>query len=642
MTRIRRINVSQVEGDSANNTSVDEIRPFGETAFYLDGSPPAEKLTLMMFDGVRTHRDSKVLSPGVLWGSNADAGDGSGADTIKLIPDAELFANGSDQYIVVDPTDGEPGHIHIRAGGTQDSSGADLYIGGEQTHVKVSDINDNVVIRTSTLGEGIFPHSWIFDNTGNLTLPASGNIRYGNARLSLNENNGINVYLTTTTDDTTAVFMTTTGIQTYARESVSLYAGTTLNTLETAYNNKVIELDAAFAADSWTGAGYPAGPTSSQALNAAKAMNPLIPDAWITIATGLQTAYDTWQSALGDSGVGITAGSKTWAFTPDGNLTLPNNGVIRVDGNNVEVGGITNFNVETVGVVNVYTDDGAYQWQFGDNGNLTLPGDIVFAGGGYIEDSEAFFVATDGGFQIQTNKTAGQKVWDFGNDGNLTFPDGTNYSGNDITVPSSIPTAISNINSSGSWEQNPTSDLATTGGSGVGLTVSITDFESGYAGTITIDTPGTGYTDGDTITVTSGSASATFTITVPANTWTFGTDGGLTFPDGTVQTTAAAPYGQYDHLIDGTNTPYAVPAVSMSLFNVHPASGYQGSDVHTVIIPIGQPGQRLVITNQSSLCALSIGGAVETPYNIAVSSQAEFVYVAGDYGTGWRALYGTV
>jgi hypothetical protein len=176
MTTIRRINVSQVEGGDADNTDTTEIRPNGETAFYLDNN---SKLNLMMFDGVRTHQKSKILRPGVLFGSNADAGDGSNADTIKLIPDATLFDEGSNQYLVVDPTGGVPGHIHLRAGGTQDSSSADLYIGGEQTFVRVSNTTDDVVIRTSTLGEGIIPHTWIFGTDGSLTVP--GDIKSENA-----------------------------------------------------------------------------------------------------------------------------------------------------------------------------------------------------------------------------------------------------------------------------------------------------------------------------------------------------------------------------------------------------------------------------------------------------------------------------
>ena len=174
MTTIRRITVSQINGNDADNTSIDEIRPFGETAFYLDTSGQTDKLTLMMFDGNRTHRKSKVLSPGVLYGSNADSGDGLGYDTIKLIPDADLKANGSDQYLIIDPTTGEPGHIHIRAGGNIDQSSADLIVGGEYNNVRVSDTNDRVTITASQIGEGVLAKTWMFDNLGVLTIPSSG------------------------------------------------------------------------------------------------------------------------------------------------------------------------------------------------------------------------------------------------------------------------------------------------------------------------------------------------------------------------------------------------------------------------------------------------------------------------------------
>lgn len=169
MTTIRRINVSQINGNGADDTTNDEIRPQYETAFYLDGN---SKLTLMMFDGVRTHRKSKVLSPGILYGSNADSGDGNNYDTIKLIPDADLKANGSDQYLIVDPTTGEPGHIHIRAGGNIDQSTADLIVGGEYNNVRVSDTNDRVTITASQIGEGVISRTWTFDNFGALTIPS--------------------------------------------------------------------------------------------------------------------------------------------------------------------------------------------------------------------------------------------------------------------------------------------------------------------------------------------------------------------------------------------------------------------------------------------------------------------------------------
>lgn len=178
MTKIRKINVSQVEGGGANNTDINEIRPYGEIAVYVGDN---NKLELLMFDGVRTHLKSKVLNKGTVYGGDADSGDGLNRDTIKLIPDAELFSNNesynNDQYIIIDPTAGDPvGHIHIRAGGTMDNSTADLFLGGEKNNVRVSDVNDNVTITTDA-GEGMY--NWTFNNSGDLIFPGSSNAKIG-------------------------------------------------------------------------------------------------------------------------------------------------------------------------------------------------------------------------------------------------------------------------------------------------------------------------------------------------------------------------------------------------------------------------------------------------------------------------------
>jgi hypothetical protein len=54
----------------------------------------------------------------------------------------------------------------------------------------------------------------------------------------------------------------------------------------------------------------------------------------------------------------------------------------------------------------------------------------------------------------------------------------------------------------------------------------------GYASTIEIATAGTGYTNGDLITVTSGTSNATFTIVIGGrNSWRFDTNGNLTLPE---------------------------------------------------------------------------------------------------------------
>ena len=164
MTRVRKINLSQVEGDGANNTSTSEIRPYGEMGVYVGNN---NKLELLMFDGVRTNLRSKVLAKGTFYGGDADGGDGTGLDTIKLIPDAVLHRAGgdydNDQYIIIDPT--ETNHIHVRAGGAIDASTAFLILGGEENHVGVSDYADQVTIRTNDT------HTWQFGSDGHITFP---------------------------------------------------------------------------------------------------------------------------------------------------------------------------------------------------------------------------------------------------------------------------------------------------------------------------------------------------------------------------------------------------------------------------------------------------------------------------------------
>lgn len=68
-------------------------------------------------------------------GAGSASGDGNGYATVELVPDQSLYAN--HQYLVIDPT--APSHIHIRAGGPQDNSNADLILGGEKNHVRVRD-----------------------------------------------------------------------------------------------------------------------------------------------------------------------------------------------------------------------------------------------------------------------------------------------------------------------------------------------------------------------------------------------------------------------------------------------------------------------------------------------------------------------
>lgn len=80
-------------------------------------------------------------------GSGTGSGDGNNKGTIELVPDNALYNN--DQYLIVDPT--APNHVHLRAGGIQDNSNAELIIGGERTNILVSDISNNIKL-TATAG----------------------------------------------------------------------------------------------------------------------------------------------------------------------------------------------------------------------------------------------------------------------------------------------------------------------------------------------------------------------------------------------------------------------------------------------------------------------------------------------------------
>lgn len=78
------------------------------------------------------------------WSGNS-SGDNNGYTTLRLVPDDTLVGN--DQYLIIDPT--SPSHIHIRAGGTQDDSSAQLFLGGEKSHVTVWD-NGGARMQTET------------------------------------------------------------------------------------------------------------------------------------------------------------------------------------------------------------------------------------------------------------------------------------------------------------------------------------------------------------------------------------------------------------------------------------------------------------------------------------------------------------
>jgi hypothetical protein len=129
--------------------------------------------------------------------------------------------------------------------------------------------------------------------------------------------------------------------------------------------------------------------------------------------------------------------------------------------------------------------------------------------------------------------------------------------------------------------------------------------------------------------------------------WTFAGDGSLTLPDGgdiknsSGTSVLTVVTGQETYEFDGVNTTLTITNVTFNLLFCTMAGGYTGSDGHTVLLPAGTAGQRLVIVNISSLCTLTVDGAIDGAVNVAPEGTAELIYLDGAGVTSWWPLYGT-
>ena len=104
-----------------------------------------------------------------------------------------------------------------------------------------------------------------------------------------------------------------------------------------------------------------------------------------------------------------------------------------------------------------------------------------------------------------------------------------------IKVPNGIPSGVYNWIGNGGWNQGFYSNVATTGGTGTGLTVDVAAGGAGYINinAISINNPGTGYTAGDVITINNeNNLPGTFNIGVAGTkSWQFGANGSFTGSD---------------------------------------------------------------------------------------------------------------
>ena len=553
MTTIRRINVSQIDGNDANANNDDEIRPFGETAFYLD-TEQNNALTLMIFDGVRTHRRSKILRPGVFYGSNENSSDGNGFDTIKLIPDAALDFDAeytNDQYIIIEPTVGEPGHIHIRSGGVIDQSTADLFLGGELNHVKVSDTNNAVIISTDAGVEGD-TREWEFDASGYLQFPGSSNGKIGEGIIP-----GLVVYsdlsfgiLTNlantensrawTFEEDGSLTLPASGIITapddeffklQAKDTDSLLR----NEINLDPNNGTYmsvwsgELDTAFSTADWAtaswqnngGQGY-AIITNAENLADFWAAGPgsIVNNIEVSINGGARTPvqyygnndeqYDVELLVTDIPGSTTEITSLIFYYQTKSSINIDyDNGQMLLEAQSMNItletsddielrsGGELKLRSAGQDSVRIYTDNSTYMWDFNNTGSLTLPreGKIYGIGAGPAGDR--------GGYISWAGNSSGDGL---GFNTMRLVPDlqGLEEADQYIILD---PTSPGHIHIRAGGTQDNSQAILYFGG------------------------------ENSHVKIDSG-PNPPVTVTSANNSWTFGTDGGLQFPDTTEQTTA--------------------------------------------------------------------------------------------------------
>lgn len=413
-------------------------------------------------------------------GAGTASGDGNGYATLELVPDANLYAN--DQYLVIDPT--APSHIHIRAGGAQDSSNAELYLGGEKNYVRVADFNG-----VRLYNESSFDSTEVYTNGVHFTLAAwTAGVEGQQSTVSFTstDQNFTDSIFNGFFDDARNTLQIVTPEGTFTLTPTgfgSIGSGIwrfNVNEIPAPTPQTVSEIILTV----WT--------TRQNSVN-------LNSDFTVEVTDDVRiTGRDTFvlRNTAADEPIEIITrygiDSYNWLFGADGYLTLP-----QVTSLTTQAGIFSNGDI-------LFNTGESASWRFGNDGRLTTPGSINFNDESYIEDTEAFYVATAKSFEIQTAKTnIGDQRWTFGTDGSTTFPGAVIKSTAAVTGGTAPVGAATAITVTDSPNSNWTSG---TGVSANGINFIIAVDGSGNATVTTINDGGTGHFVGETFGPLPGSA----------------------------------------------------------------------------------------------------------------------------------------
>jgi hypothetical protein len=253
----------------------------------------------------------------------------------------------------------------------------------------------------------------------------------------------------------------------------------------------------------------------------------------------------------------------------------------------------------------------------------------------YLGDDDQYVKIEKNGGDVVVGTNTNTNHWRFGTDGILTFPSGNMSIGNAFGGDGILGSTNTTVGVVAQGQY---------GGVGLQWIENISNIDSTSTQTLVaaviVNSPLASTTG--TVQVVTGFVS---TGSVAEHTWEFGVDGDLTLPaGGDIKNSSGTSVlsniqGEYIYEFDGTNTNLTITNVNFNLLFCKVANAYSGSATHTVNLPAGTLGQRLVVINVSTNCTLTISGFSEGIASVTNSSgPAEFIYTSNE---GWFPMYGT-
>jgi hypothetical protein len=644
---------------------------------------------------------------------------GAFGGAIRLEPSG---ASSSTQALVIYPTAGVDGnHIHLTAGG----GGTDLYLGDDDQYVKV-DHSGTVVIgtlgaNTSTwtfgtdgvltlstastiLGNSTDPNvyietattattsTWTFGTDGVLTLPAATPVIKGGGT-------GTDVTIVASTGSNTSTW-------TFAADGGITFPDATVQT--TAYIPG--------------GGGDATGVSRSDDNLIIRLTDPNDDGLELRSIVVDDNDMDVSSTVLGANGFIIRTNSndsqKEWQFDNAGSITFPDG--TTSTGAVIRAAQSSSYIIQTLGSAEASPSNVLSTFEFGVDGTLTLPqGSIISetatttiisppgasAGQSFVirptgaintESSHIHLVSGDPATvdlflgdddqYVKIEKNAGNVVvgtdnnnnhWTFGTDGGLTLPyDGDIKSITDTSIVVGVPPVAENVAINAVDYQAPFWRMFVSSNAYPNLGI---DATTGTTVTTSWGTPVTAtiqqiqddrvnssqwvfYVDQNVTTGFTPGNTATFG-TVTKN-WTFGTDGGVTFPDATVQTTAFLGTGTLVTTAvtaQGLTAGVTLTAVANAGTTSTTAAGLgyigmpQNSTATSYTLVAGDQGKHIYVTATGQTITVPanattpfpigttvavIAGPSATTVSIAITSDTMYLGGTGSTGTRTLAAYG--